>query len=274
MMHYLKGVFVVLVLCAAILNLASCSSSAKKVKYFQNIPDSGALADIPRIEYREPKIQVDDILTINVITLDPAALATINLGNVPSSSTGSLTPASISTTGSQVVAGYLVDKNGMVSIPVIGEVKVAGLTTAEARDAVSKAAKEYYKDASVIVRFANFKITVAGEVARPSVYIVPNEKVTLLDALGMAGDLTVFGKRDNVLLIRTLSDGTRELHRFNLNHADVLTSPYFYLKQNDYVYVQPSKGKAAATDASQTRTYAIVGSLLSVLIVIASRINF
>jgi len=132
---------------------------------------------------------------------------------------------------------------------------------------------KYYTTSTVDVRFNNFKITVIGEVNRPSTFIVPNEEVTILDALGMAGDLTIYGKRDNVLLIRKDTGNVKKLVRLNLNSKDLITSPYFYMKQNDILYVQPDKSKAYSLDAYRTRNYTIAASLLSLLIVIATRVN-
>ncbi|SEO45813.1 polysaccharide biosynthesis/export family protein [Mucilaginibacter sp. OK283] len=252
--------------------ITSCSS-VKNVKYFRDIPDSTLSTSIGRAEYVEPVIQTDDILTIVVQTLDPNATSLINMGNVPVSATGTSTVnTGILSVGQQVVSGYLVDKEGDVELPILGKVQVVGLTTSKAKTLIEAKAGEFYKSPSVTVRYANFKISVAGEVARPSTYIIPNEKVTILDALTMAGDLTIFGKRDNVLLIRQNEDGTKTAYRINLNKSNIMTAPYYYLRQNDFIYVEPGKAKAAANDANQLRTYTIIGSALSVLIIIASRL--
>jgi polysaccharide export outer membrane protein len=251
-----------------LLAMVSCSST-KKTKYFQDIPDSGRMSKIARVEYIEPIIKVDDILTILIQTLDPLAATSINTGNVPSPGTGTMVGSpSIS---QQTSYGYLVDKAGEVELPVLGKVKLAGLTTAQAKEVVRTAALTYFKDPTVSVRYANFKISVTGEVTKPGTYVVPNEKVTILDALALAGDLTIFGKRDNVLLIREEADGTKTPYRVNLKKSNIMSSPYYYLRQNDYIYVEPNKGKAAANDAAQTRNYAIIGSILSVLIIFVSR---
>ena len=250
---------------------ASCSST-KKTTYFQNIPDSGRLRIIARAEYVEPKIQVDDILTVVVQTIDPQASTMMNAGNVSSSSLPqtSISPTMLNSPVSNATSslGYLVDKDGNITIPILGKVTVAGLTTSEAKQVIFTAADRLYKDPSVIVRFANFKVNVAGEVLKPGTYIMPNEKGTILDALSMAGDLTIYGKRENVLLIRENADGTKTPYRINLKKSDFMSSPYFYLKQNDYIYVEPGKGKAASTDVAQARNYTIIGSALSVLIVL------
>jgi polysaccharide biosynthesis/export protein len=165
-----------------------------------------------------------------------------------------------------------VNKQGMIELPVAGKINVGGLTTAEAKEAIRTKAMVYYKEPVVNVRIVNFKITVLGEVARPGAYIINGEKATILDALGQAGDMTIFGIRKNVVLSRH-ENGHQKMVRFDLNSTDIFDSPYFYLRQGDIVYVQPSKGKAAANDGAMLRTYTIISSTLSLLVVIASRVN-
>jgi polysaccharide export outer membrane protein len=250
---------------------SSCSST-KHIKYFEDIPDSGQVVSLKQADYIEPKIQVDDILTIIVQTVDPLATVAINAGNVSTTGSGlNTSPGAIQT--SMPVSGYLIGKEGNIELPIIGKLHLEGLTTNEAKELIKTKAILFFKDPSVIVRYANFKVVVAGEVAKPSTYVVPNEKVTILDALSMAGDLTIYGKRDNILLLRDNLDGTKTAYRINLNKSELLTAPYYYLHQNDYIYVEPSKGKIAANDLSQTKTIAIFGSILSLLIVIASRVK-
>ena len=262
------------------LTIISCSST-KKIKYFQDIADSGQLKSISSASYLAPKVKVDDILSIIVQTLDPTATQIINVGNgtgqgSPSGSAAvggqsSSSPLSLPLSPSPSPLGYLVDKDGSVTVPILGKIKVEGYTTSELQGIITDVASKYYKDPTVIVRFANFKISITGEVLRPGVYIMPNEKVGLLDAIAMAGDLTIYGKRENVLLIRENLDGTKTPYRINLKKSDILSSPYYYLRQNDIIYVEPGTGKAAATDASQARYYTLIGSALSVLIVLFTR---
>jgi polysaccharide export outer membrane protein len=168
--------------------------------------------------------------------------------------------------------GFLVNKEGYIEIPLLGRFYLAGLTTIQAEDSISKRASLYYKLPTVYVRFANFKVTVLGEVLRPGSYIVPNEKATIFDALGYAGDLTIFAKRENALLIRDSGNQTR-LVRLNLNSKDIVKSDYFYLKQNDVIYVEPTKAKLANLDAVQNKNYAIIGAILSVLIIAGTRLK-
>jgi polysaccharide export outer membrane protein len=252
-----------------LLALGSCSST-KNIKYFEDIPDSGQLKTIAKAEYNAPTIQVDDILTILIETVDPNATATINLGNIPLQAPAAVGAASLT---QQPLSGYLVNKEGFVEVPVLGRINVLGLTTDQAKALVLTEALKYFKEPTVIVRYANFKVNITGEVLKPGQYIMPNEKVSIIDAIAIAGDLTIFGKRDNVLLIRENLDGTKTTYRFNLNKSSIMSSPYYYLHQNDVIYVEPGKGKAAANDASQTRTYGILAAIASVLIILATRVN-
>lgn len=250
-----------------LLMLLISSCSVKKIVYFNDLP-----ADTTRIlkqaaAFTEPVIQSDDILSITIQTLDPTTAAVANQA-VAVQAVGA---SSATNVGSQVISGFLVDKDGYVHMALIGKVEVKGLNTYQARERITALASQYYKDPTVQVRFANFKITVLGEVNRPATYTVPNEKVTVLDALGLAGDLTIYGKRENVLLVRD-QEGQKELVRLNLNESDVFSSPYFYLRQNDVIYVEPGKAKAAANNAARTQTFAIIGSVLSVLIVALTRL--
>ena len=252
--------------------IVSCASR-KGIKYFKDIPDSGAVKTLSEADFVVPKIQQSDILTIIIQTVDPSATQAINADNIPTAATGLSASSSQSGTVQAPVAGYLVNKSGDVELPVIGKVHVEGLTTDEARELIRTQAEKLLITPTVIVRYANFTVTVTGEVTKPSVYVIPNEKVTVLDALAMAGDLTIYGKRDNVLLLRENLDGTRTAYRINLNKSNVLNQPYYYLHQNDYIYVEPNEAKAASTDVAQAKFYSIVGTVLALLIIIASRIK-
>src|SRR5690606_37286749 len=143
---------------------------------------------------------------------------------------------------------YLVDKDGFINYPVIGKINLKGLTKQEAINKMSGLLTEYVQNPIINIRILNFKVTVLGEVQKPSSFIIPTEKVTSLEALGLAGDMTAYGRRENVLIIRE-KDGTRSTTRLNLNDKNVLSSPYFYLQQNDVIYVEPYKTKAIQSDS-------------------------
>lgn len=247
-----------------LLGLFSCASQ-KNITYFRDVPDTVLNTTIAQAIYKTPVIQADDILQVSIQTMDPNATLLLNQQQVmaPTQQQGPTT----------VISGYLVDKDGNIALPLIGKVNVKGKSTDAVRDDIQAKVAALYKDPVVNVRFANFKVTVLGEVTRPSTYVMPNEKVTLLDALGAAGDLTIYGKRENVLLIRE-GDGKKEMIRFNLNNSNLFSSPYYYLQQGDVIYVEPNKNKVASTDMQQVKRISIMASVLSLLIVIASRVNF
>ncbi|MGF7038042.1 polysaccharide biosynthesis/export family protein [Mucilaginibacter lappiensis] len=244
--------------------LFSCGS-VKNVKYLGDIPDSAKMVERVTAQYVEPVISADDILSITIQTIDPTNTSTANQGEaMPVVGSGSQG-------GTALITGYLVDKNGEVSFPLIGKVKLSGYTTFQARDVVQKRASVFYKDPSVQVRFANFKVTVLGEVNKPNTYTLPNERVSIFDVLGLAGDLTIYGKRDNIMLIRQV-DGNKNIARLNLTSSNIFKSDYYYLKQNDVIYVEPDKSKSAALNAP-TRTYiALILTAISSLAVALSRL--
>jgi polysaccharide export outer membrane protein len=254
-----------------LLQLTACTSY-KNTPYFQNISSDTASVvykngeKIKVASYEDLKIQSNDILNISIQTIDPELNASLLTGDP----NNNLRSNFIKTGNNNEIPGYLVDNNGMIEIPLAGIVKVAGLTTSEAKDKIRVQASQFYKEPVVNVRIANFKVSILGEVLKPGSYLINGEKATLLDALSEAGDLTIFGKRDNVLLSRK-EDGKQKIVRFNLTSTDIYDSPYFYLKQGDVIYVQPSKSKAASTDGAAVRTYALISSTLSLVVVLATR---
>lgn len=258
----------IFILFSAILGLSSCVQQ-KQIAYFQkSLGESDTLA-VARAYI--PRIQPGDILDIPIGSLNPMASSFFNpYSNVqvktdnstaPSPmSGGSNAPISSSSLVQSSAPGYLVDANGNIEMPLVGLVRVAGLTTIAAKDTIKNRVKLFLKEPTVNVRLLNYKISVLGEVQRPSVYVIPNETITLPEALGLAGDMTIFGKRENVLVIRD-NNGKKEFGRVNLNSRDVFSSPYYYLHANDVVYVEPSKGRIAQTD----KTYQILPIVLSAL---------
>lgn len=239
-----------------ILTILLCSCSQKRnLVYFKDLPDSVALkTSIPAIP--QTKIQSGDILRITVSTLNPESNVLFNSGTLQTVDAGrtATNPAN----NSLAAEGYLVDENGYISFPVVGQIKLGGLTRDEARIEMVQKLNVYVKDPIVNVRFLNFKVTVIGEVLHPATFTIPNEKINLLEALGMAGDMTPFGKREDVLLIRE-ENGQRTTVKLDLARKDIMNSPYFYLRQNDVVYVEPSKYR----DPSGDRTLRIVTAVAS-----------
>ena len=244
----------------------SCTT-AKKLKYFQDLPESAQLKEIGQAQFTEPVIQADDILSITVNTTEAEAGQVINARNGVN-----LTAGINSATGAiGVGAGYLVDKDGVVEIPIIGKVKLAGLTSSAAKEAVRLAAKKYFKDPIVDVRFSSFKVTVLGEVNHPASYFLPNERVTLLDAIGYAGDMTIYGKRNNVLIMRKNTEGKNYVVTVDMTKKDVINSPYFYLKQNDVVYVEPRRARQDTNTENTVLKYITVAATVLTAIVLLHR---
>jgi len=243
--------------------LGSCVST-KETVYFGNIPGDDPSVKLP--EYQEPTVQIDDILYITIQTVDGGITSPINRMSAGASDAGNPAPVTGNTPN-----GYLVDEQGKITLPMLGSLSVVGLTTSAVRELIRKEASKYFKDPTVQVRFANFKITVIGEVSRPATYTVPNEKVTLIDAIGMAGDLTIYGKRQTVLLIRDKGN-EKEFVRFNLNDYSTFTSPYFYLKQNDVVYVEPTRSRANVNNAATFQIISLALSALSVITLAITRL--
>jgi len=253
------------------ISLISCSvfSSCKvsqTIPYFHDVPDTARPTLAKTVPFKDPVIQPDDLLSITVQTIDNTFTnTTVNTTNANSSAGSAST---------QVPSGYLVNKEGMIEMPFVGKIKLAGLTIAQAQEAIRKAADKYFNDPIVNVRYGNFKITVLGEVAKPSSFVMPNEKVTIFDAIGMAGDLTIYGRRDNVFLLRDTADNNRQMVRLNLNSKDIISSPYFYLQPNDLIYVEPNKSKIESTNVSRAQVFGIIGIGISVLTLVLTRIKF
>lgn len=243
-----------------ILMLASCASS-KKVAYFQNAVDGV----VERSEgLYDAKIMPKDILTITVSTTNPEAATPFNL-----TISNTLNATGQMYSGSGVLQTYLVDNNGEIEYPVVGNIKVAGLTKNECQELVKSKIKAFLaedEDPIVTVRMSSYRVTIIGEVRSPGVIPVGTEKMSILEALASAGDLTIYGKRDNVMLIREEANGQKTVHRLNLNDANIISSPYYYLQQNDIVYVEPNgvQAKNSAIGSSTTIWISFVGIVTSV----------
>lgn len=233
--------------------LPSCVST-KKVTYFYNLSDTTLTT-----RYPVPQVVIapNDILSISVSSLNPQASS---LFNPVTSESSSADPDKSS--------GYLVNNEGYIQFPILGNIKVAGLTEEELQQKIVNSLNErkLLSDPIVSVRQLNFKVTVLGEVDHPGVIPVKNQKISLLEAIGQAGDLTIYAQRNNVLLIRTEPNGNKLIRRINLNSEQLFNSPYFYLKNNDVIYVEPNKTKIASTGRSQI-LLPIISSGISLLII-------
>jgi len=224
-----------------ILALAGCSSQ-KEVAYFYGVNSNSADSINKKFnKIHEARICSGDMLSITVTGLDPTAVVPFNLPLVSYA-----TPGSDLISTSLTLQTYLVDINGDINFPVIGSLKLSGLTKSQAIKYIDDQLAPYLKNAIVTIQFMNYRITVLGEVLRPGQYSISNERVTILDALGLAGDMTIFGKRNNVLITRE-NNGKLDFVRLNLNTDEVFKSPYYYLQQNDVIYVEPNSVKSVAS---------------------------
>ncbi|MFD2098845.1 polysaccharide biosynthesis/export family protein [Flagellimonas iocasae] len=228
--------------------VVSCSSS-KDVVYFQDTSQFETLVDDNTFS---TKFKVDDLVSIYVSVLDPEASAPFNLYR--GAQEGGIRPEQVD---------YLVDKNGEIDFPVIGKIKIAGLSPSEAQDLLKQKLADYLVNPIINIRIKNFTVTVLGLVNRPGTYPVNGEQITIMEALGYAGDINIKGRRDNVLVIRDF-DGTKVYNRINLNEKDALKSPVYYLTQNDVVYVEPNKSAKTQSNLDQRASIAI--SIVSILI--------
>ncbi len=241
-----KQIYLTIVM-SAVLVLSACST--KNVAYFKNSDEVDLSASK---QLYDARIMPKDILTITVSASDDEAAAPFNLTVA--------TPINVNTRSSYSQAtlqSYLVDNEGMIDFPKIGEVKVGGLTKSEAEKIIADGIKPYMNENEnpiVTVRMINYKISVLGEVNRPGMYTVSNEKISILEALAQAGDLTIYGVRNNVKLIREDASGQKSIYVLNLNDANLINSPYYYLQQNDIVYVEPNKVKAQNSSVGSMTT--------------------
>jgi len=258
MKKILKGGIYFLIAFPIICVVSSCANT-KKVAYFNDVKDS---VRIPSKAGLEPVIQKKDILSITVSSLSNEATVIFNTPNLP------ITPNASASPNMPQTAGYLVGADGYIKFPILGNIKAAGLTRQELENNITKLLvdKKLLFDPIVSSRFLNFRVTVLGEVNRPGVITVPSEQISILEAIGQAGDLTIYGLRDNVMLIRQVGPD-KIVKRLNLNSSSLFQSPYYFLKSNDVLYVEPGKAKVASTDFTR-QLLPIIFSGISVVVIV------
>ena len=248
--------------------IATSCVNTRKAIYFNGLNDGTITSQTP---VPESVIQKNDLLSISVTSLNPEASAIFNSPNI---SVPNNTSISGQVYGTNTMLGYLVSSEGMIQYPILGSLRAEGLTKEQLTENIKKKIldQKLLNDPIVSIRFLNFRITVLGEVKNPTVVNVPNEKISLLEAIGLAGDLTIYAKRDNILVIRE-ENNNKTIKRINLNSEELLTSPFYYLKSNDIVYVEPNKAKVASAGRGQQWIPAVLSGL-SVIVVIADRVKF
>lgn len=250
-----------------ILSVLSSCRAGKELALFQDLnaeDNTGQTQEVRAAAFDPLRLQTDDQLQIVISSISPEASQLFNLmGSAVVTGNNNLTQ--------NMQSVYTVSPTGNITVPVVGEVKVTGLTTDEAKDEIKKAVSEYLKDAVISVSLINFRVTVMGEVLRPSTFQVAGEKINVLQAIGMAGDMTVFAKRSNVKVIRKAGDKVEVAH-LNLNNSSAMRSPFYNLRQNDIVLVEPGKRKGLQAEGLNIIVPAIT-SVISLAIVALSRLT-
>jgi polysaccharide export outer membrane protein len=234
--------------------LGSCKTREKIVYFTKNEIDS--TLNMNNLYYT-PKLKIDDLLSIIVTDNDKESVEPFNSSVTATAQSGYLN-------GTNQLNGYLIDRSGMVNLPVIGKIKIAGLFRDEAVNLIENELKKYLNNPVVQLSILNFKVTVLGEVQSPGTFRIPNERITLLEAIGLAGDLKITGVRKNVLVIRE-SDGKKEEFRVDLTSKNLYNSPVYYLNQNDVVYIEPNKASISNSTFVRTNGSLIV-SITSLII--------
>lgn len=249
------------VLCLSILLLSSCATKEKMVYFQDNSNDSTTISG--HTTYT-PVLKKDDFISVIITADDHEAAIPFNF---PVQESRNLSSNGY-TQGNPVKSGYLIDEEGFVSLPVLGKVHVAGMSRMEATSMLETMYQEYLTNPVVNIHIDNYKITVLGDVVKPGTFKIPNERITILEAIGLAGDLNITGERTNILVIRD-QDGKKMTYRLDLTSSDILSSPAYYLQQNDVVYVEPNS--AARSQGTFWRTSGSI--LISVTSLIVTTIS-
>lgn len=237
----------------------SCTSP-KNVVYFKNLQKDTSIPSLIEDNF-ELKIRKNDLIDINIISPDPISTPLFNGMQSTSSSLGT-----IGSIGSP--SGYLVGNDGSITIYKLGQIHVEGLTRNQLKQKLEKDLAPYLKDAVVSVKFLNNRVTVLGEVTRPQIIPMQSEKLTLLEALSMAGDITITGRKDNILVIRETSSG-KDFKRLNLTDNSIFTSPYYYLRPDDVVYIEPTETKIKNSgDTPQIIGYILTGISIAITLLL------
>jgi polysaccharide biosynthesis/export protein len=245
-----------------LLSMSSCSTNLKKLIYMQGSFDTTKLSIVNPIE---PTIRKGDILSIVVYSDNPEATKIYNQSLITTGNTSIIASSGVTQAvgGSAPTApGYQVDLDGNIVFQGIGKLHVEGLTKAKLKDTLDARLIPYLQNPYYNIRFLNYTFTMLGEVVKPGIITIPGERINMLDALALAGDLTFFGNRKNVTIIRE-TNNKRTWCRMDLTSPDIMLSPYYYLQQNDIVVVEPTNSKLAQNDVVLTRNLTVFATLLS-----------
>ena len=259
--HYIWGMLLLIVL-----GTPSCVYH-KQLVNFRDKGERTVSVPVDILNELEPKIQTNDILHIQVTSYDQEAAQPFNRMRMGGNNNMNFGGNNNGGLNAQNLFGYTVGYDGYIDFPVLGRVSVAGLTQTEVTNQLLTMIRPYLKDAVVNVQFLNFKFTIMGEINRPSTYNVPNPRITILEAIGMAGDLTLYANRTNVLVIREVN-GIREYGTVDLQSPELFSSPYYYLSQNDVVYIEPLRQRIATVADPAQRIIGYVTTGLSIISIV------
>jgi polysaccharide export outer membrane protein len=284
MKNHLIGCAAALIICSSI--FPSCVNT-RNLTYMQGSFDT---AELSKLKIPEARVRPGDLLSIIIYSDNPEATALFNQSLITvNSSSGSSSSGGAGPTGtggggggtgstagaigggSPTTPGYLVDEDGNIQFqsPAIGTLHVEGLTRDSLKLLLDSKLKQYLHNPYYTIRFMNYRFTMLGEVSRPGIFSIPGEHLSLLDALALAGDMTLYGRRDNILVIREY-EGKREWKRLDLTKPDIMLSPYYYLQQNDVVYVEANRKKVQANDQSTIRNISIAATIVSTIAIVIS----
>lgn len=250
-----------LLTCSLFISLIYSCKAPVDIVYFQN---TNNLEEVATIKAFEPIFKIDDIISVSVSASDMDTARPFNLAQglsigAPSQEGGTSSGVSQSPT-------YLIDSEGNIEFPVLGKIKISGLTRIKAKELIKDKLKTYINDPIVNVRLQNFKITVLGEVNRPGSFSINNDRITIIEALGLAGDLTIKGKRKNIIVIRE-NDTLKTYHKLDLTSKNIFSAPAYYLTQNDVVYVEPNPSQVKRSKTNDN-TLGIIFSTISVVVTV------
>ena len=242
--------------------IGSCASR-KDIIYLQDLQEvnnNKTALQLDSVQFNPPTFKPDDRLTINISSINPEAARPFNVPLVGFNTGG------IAATGQQQQQSYLVDKDGYISFPQLGDLKVEGFTRVQLEKHLEKKLKPFLPDVKANVQLVNFRISILGEVKIPGEYSINRDKISVLQAIAMAGDLTIHGKREDIKLIRE-NKGKLTYYNIDLRSKDIVSAPSFYLQQNDVIYVAPNKPQVNASASSPTASYIIAATGLLITII-------
>ncbi|WP_245545551.1 polysaccharide biosynthesis/export family protein [Mariniradius saccharolyticus] len=268
-----------LLFCCAIACVAFGCISNKRVIYMQDLPqdqNAFAMGEMVNSQFEEYLLQYNDVVEINIKTQDPLLNQMLDINSSGASSMGGRMMMGGMMNGGDIfyLSGYTLNDEGIVELPVLGPMKLVGLTADQAKELIEKELEKIVRgeDNFVRVRLGGIRYSALGEFARPGKYTILQNRVTIFEAIANAGDLTVTAKRDNIMLIRQYPEGSK-VHRVNLNHKDIMSSEFYFLRPNDMIYAEPMKVREIGTGVTLLQTTQLLISLVTVILLVYTTTN-